>query len=105
MGPFQDGRRVVVIFPISVRDPDEALHRACKKSYGTSYQLLQPRDVPEAYESAYDVVQKNLSEGESINVLDRNGARVTFFTPAREGQDRAWSAWIRVVDITRFLYN
>lgn len=103
MGPFQDGLRVVVVFPVSVGDPESALHRVCKKAYGESYRVLQPRDTPEAYESAYEVVQKNLETGEVVTVLDRNGARVTFFTPKREA--KAWSAWIRVVDITPFLYN
>lgn len=103
MGPFSDGNRVVVVFPVSVRDPEEALHRVCQKAYGKSYRVLVPWEKPDEYESAYEVVAQNLESGEAVTVLDRGGARVTFFTPKRE--DRAWSAWIRVVDISSFLYN
>lgn len=104
LGPYSDGPdRLVLVFPVSVKDPDEALHRVCKKAYGVSYKVILPRDEPEAYESAYDVVTQNLTEGSSFSVIDRNSGRSTFFTP--KGKERAWSGWVRVVDIGRFLYN
>lgn len=104
LGPFSDdGRRLVVVFPVSVKDPDEAMRRVCQKAYGSNYQVLIPREEPDAYEAAYDVITKNLDEGESFSVLDRASGKSTFYTPTKEV--KAWSGWVRVVDISKFFLN
>lgn len=103
VGPFADGKRVVVIFPISVGDPDAALERACRKAYGSSFERILPHHSPEAYESAYRVINQHLQAGEVMTVLEPQFGRVTFFTPKRE--NKAWSAYVRIVDVTRFFLN
>ena len=103
VGPFADGRRVVVIFPVSVADPDKVLLGACRRAYGTSFKIIAPQDSREIYESAYGVIRENLRPGEAMTLLNAAAAQVSFYTPTRP--NKAWSAHVRIVDVSRFILN
>lgn len=92
-----------MIFAVSVREPREVLDRACKRAYGSAYEMYSPAETPDIYASAYKVVTKNLREGESLSILDPSRGLVTFYTPKRE--EKAWSAVVLVIDVRKFLVN
>lgn len=94
---LENKNQIAVVIPVSERDFDKAI-RAAVSSTHTSCRIIDPMTRPEVYESAYKAITSKLDRNEALTILDRAKAKVSFFTPKREAP--AWSAWIRVVDVT-----
>ncbi len=103
MEAYADGTTIVFVVPVSRKDPEKQLRRAVTKVYGQKFEILDPKTNRSAYDKAYEIVRARLRKDEHLVVIDPNTASVSLHTPKRE--HRAWSAWIRVVDISQALYN
>jgi hypothetical protein len=100
---FADGTKIVFVIPVSRGDPERALRRALRKVCGKNSRILDPvADVLE-YRKAMDQLRARLQKGEHVVCWDWKEVRVSFNTPSR--RQKAWSAWIRIVDISSSLYN
>jgi hypothetical protein len=100
---LKEGNLIIVTVPVSEGHPERTLVPELTKKYGKNFDVLNPEQHLETYANAYALIRKKLRDGEALTLLNRNKAQVTFYTPKRKVT--AWSAWIRVVDIQRFLYN
>jgi hypothetical protein len=100
---FRDGTKIVFVVPLKHGDPEAGLRRAIRKVCGKNFQVLDPELHKPEYERALTMMRSRLQYGEHVICWDKKEMRLSFYTPKR--QQKAWSAWLRIVDISAVLYN
>ena len=103
MEVFADGTKIIFVVLLRYADPERVLGRALRKTCGKNFHIFDPRLNRQEYEKAFEKIRARLDKGDHMVCWDWDKAQVSFYTPQRK--NKAWSAWIRVVDISSMLYN